>query len=816
MKLENVTLEMSLKPFWNPSRENCLQICRELFRQWEPLCRHANKVSVQLWIGDGSEILDYRGIPEDKFEWARYIGCVNRQPSKERLKLDPECQQLHTKSRLYRDNPPEFDYRFLNDLVAIIKNAGRERLGKAILVGGTFDPGPEFAKSSFKYERHAEICSASFGDSKKTDVVSCSATLTGDTFHYAGFPDGIPAGTPFGFFLGRQTRHFLAGMGMNFIWFSNGFGFGNCPWGYDGLLFDGKTYTPEQADMVKKQMLDFWRMFKAECPDYPVYVRGTNMTTGIDLASDGVPLKQIYAGGFIQQPPVNSPWAALNLNLGLELAGWMSHIAELPGKSFAFRFYTHDPWWINSPWLDRYERQPYDIYLPLAVSRIAADGAVQTASSVNFLSIDDSLGNMPEQVPNEVTPRLLECLNSAPDEAGPLVWVYPFDEYHAWIKPETGRIGEVMFGDLLVMDAINRGLPLNTVVSTASFVANKRRNAGFLDGRVIVSPVPNAGSEWEGALFRHVEAGGKALVYGPLRNAGDRFREALGVKLAKPLDGSMRLNLDAALTGLVENFASKWNFEHQSIISGGGLEETGGKHVLASAGKDGEKRSYAIEVSLGQGRLVWLRGTPSKFSALNFPEHIAERLNLPMETELFYPERLFSVLLDRCGWRFAFHRGDATAHEPVVAVSRHRNGFYYTGTNHHTLVEHELRAPFGAPVMNGYEAQLKDGSAFYRWPRTWRHECRVFVKQNKQSVISCREHCSHLHGITRWITITGLEDAELAIFPEPGAENRLTVLPNPRTPYVNGAFARTCPDGKDGWKFFRTVDKLSGKVLIYW
>ena len=30
----------------------------------------------------------------------------------------------------------------------------------------------------------------------------------------------------------------------------------------------------------------------------------------------------------------NSPWAALNGDFGLELIGWMSHIAELPGDPF--------------------------------------------------------------------------------------------------------------------------------------------------------------------------------------------------------------------------------------------------------------------------------------------------------------------------------------------------------------------------------------------------------------------------------------------------------------------------------------------------
>ena len=82
------------------------------------------------------------------------------------------------------------------------------------------------------------------------------------------------------------------------------------------------------------------------------------MVTGSDLASNAVPLAQIYAGKFNILPPPNSPWAALNGDFGLEMVGYMSRIADLPeGRGFPFRYYVHDPWWLNSPWLDRYGRR---------------------------------------------------------------------------------------------------------------------------------------------------------------------------------------------------------------------------------------------------------------------------------------------------------------------------------------------------------------------------------------------------------------------------------------------------------------------------
>ena len=84
-------------------------------------------------------------------------------------------------------------------------------------------------------------------------------------------------------------------------------------------------------------------------------------------------------------PPPNSPWAAIDDNFGLELMGHMTRICDLPGDKFLFRYYVHDPWWINSPWYDRYGGKPHDIYLPMAVSRIDAEGNARSAELLNIL-----------------------------------------------------------------------------------------------------------------------------------------------------------------------------------------------------------------------------------------------------------------------------------------------------------------------------------------------------------------------------------------------------------------------------------------------
>jgi hypothetical protein len=73
--LRCVTLEMSLKPFKDGfGTDNVERICRELFRQWDALTRHADAVQVMLWSSDGSEILEYTGDLDADMPWASYIG----------------------------------------------------------------------------------------------------------------------------------------------------------------------------------------------------------------------------------------------------------------------------------------------------------------------------------------------------------------------------------------------------------------------------------------------------------------------------------------------------------------------------------------------------------------------------------------------------------------------------------------------------------------------------------------------------------------------------------------------------------------------
>ena len=481
---ENITLEMSLKPFKKTDDAYIKKVCSQIFEQWRPLLKNRKFISIMLWVGDGSELLDYAGKMDDVFEWARFLGMANNPTIEENEPLETS---IHIKKQDYIPNAPVMTYAILKKIISTIKEEGRKNFPTAqIRVGETLDIGPEFAISDFKYNRHPEIClNSAVGESTQMHkLIDATALLHADDHYYAGYPNGIPEGTPFGTFLGRQSEVFLKDMGFDYLWLSNGLGFSSDPWRTTGKIFDGEKYYPEKLVEIKDKVFNFWKAFRKECT-FPLETRGTNNSVGIDYASDGVPLYDIYNADIDITAPPNSPWAALNDNYGLEIMGHMSRICELPSKKFPFRYYIHDPWWINSPWYDRYDGSPCDIYLPMSISRLNADGKVETANSLNILSIDNSYGDMPDCCVNEPIPHILKAEKDAADEPAPLVWIYPMREYTTSQAPEL--IKEMNLGDRYVCNAINDGLPLCCVVSTDNFI---KHNVDVYQKSILLSPVP--------------------------------------------------------------------------------------------------------------------------------------------------------------------------------------------------------------------------------------------------------------------------------------------------------------------------------------
>ncbi|MBQ6470953.1 MAG: hypothetical protein IJJ33_03135 [Victivallales bacterium] len=750
-------------------------------------------VSILLWAADGSEILDYRGRLDDGFEWGKYIGVANSQVFGDIPDLPQEQLSIHHSPRLYRKSLPEYTYRDLRRLLGTMRQVFAEK-GRGVRLGCTFDPSPEFAVSPFKYRRHQEVCLAdTLGDGKKVrNFVCCYAELHADPTAYAGFPKGIEEGTSFGKFLGRQARRFCEDMGFDYIWLSNGFGFGLEAWGVCGALFDGRKFDNAACVDIKKKILRFWVDLRRELPGLPIETRGTNLSTAMDLASDGVPLREIYRNVPGVKPPPNSPWAALNGDFGMELAGWMSHIAELPkGTGYPFRFYVHDPWFINSPWLDRYGRNPHDIYLPLAVARLGEDGRAEGPDRVCFLSVDDSCGNMPEQVPNEVIPHIRAALDTAPDKGGPVIWLYPFDEYHEMVFSGEG-MAEVFFGDWFMRTAINCGFPVGTVVSTGNLEAAMA--SGACDGNVLVAPTAAfQRPKILGLLSKFIQGGGKVLLYGPV-NAPELLA-LLGLERSDPISGE--------LTSAIEGKSAM--LRHEPTYCAGGID-------TVKAGDDVEVVASVQDkvIALRRGNVAWVRGGNSFTIGKN-----GRYVDMLDRGRYFYPESLMRILLGKLGYLCEFDRLSPVQPEPMMVMNYCRNALYLSSYVPDMNTAERLRFPEGAPIFVETETLIRDGLAVYHFPKAVHMECRVFVEM-QDGAVRCKEFCRCTPEVKRRLEVSGLKDATLRFRPEPGFEARTKVLKDPGAPpYVEGDFLETESEGGFAGNVL-TCRNVTGTILISW
>lgn len=757
--VDRVCFELSLKPFKVLEEGAVRAVARELFTQWLPLIGKAASVAVMLWSSDGSEILDYDGNEETSFEWAYFIGIANPASARD---ARSDVISLHIEPALYTEKPARMTYGWLKRICAALREEGTRITGKPVEIGTTFDPGPEFAKSDFKYERHKEIAPTRLTGSRFF-WVACNTVLSAEKRAYAGYPEGIPEGTAFGTFLGRQSRIFMEDMGIDYIWFSNGFAFALHAWSATGEVFDGERFDAARIGPLQEEILSFWTRFRLECPKNRIETRGSNLSTGMDIAAHGSPVRAIYKGGFDLAAPPNSPWAALNGNYGLELVGWMSHIAELPDSGLMpFRFYTHDPWWLNSPWFDRYGRWPHDIYLPLAIARIDENGDVTRPTSVNFLSADNSYGDLPDRCPIEVTPHIIRALDDFPDEPGLVTWVYPFDELHDMAL--EGRVDEVFFGDWYVCGAVNRGLPLGTVVSSRSFTALAETGKDTFKRTVLFSPVPDGGSALEYALLRAVEGGANLLLYGPTAYASEALLARIGVAHDAQLEGEFAYEgerfCDSARHGTVAG-----TFEHRALVSAGGIGTSyaGGAELIALARQGVSARAIATFAKgvNGQGSIGWVRGTYNyRGEASRLPKACPPSEAYPVDA---LPRQMLSLF----GITLGVDKPSVSTREPLVLCARHKWGLMFSGYSPQATVALRLRLPMGAPILCEGDAVLEGGVAVYHLPRAWHHECRVLVAQ-ENGEISCQESHPRMPDTSRRIVVRGLDRATLRFIMEPG------------------------------------------------
>jgi hypothetical protein len=815
MRLRNVTLEVSPKPFLRTDDAFVAGVMTEIVRQWYSLLKHAESVSLLWWLGDGTDLLEYDGDPQRRIEWAMWLGFAHKTYVVSAAD-DPHGESIVGRPRLYRPNPAPLTYGDVRRIVAVMKDTVHALLGCDAQVGIPFDPGSEFCRSPFRYEQHPEML---VGNGMR--CIDATARLHADPRRFAGFPAGLPEATPFGTFFGRQAHCYLRDLGFDYLWLSNSFGFGRSPYssGGTGAFFDGLRYQPEHNRATHDAVLEFWQLFRAACPTAPVECRGTDFTVGMNLVNHATPYAALYAGDFTMTPPPNTPWPALTRNHGLALAGYLSQMCAHRGTRLPYRFYASDPWWCVSPWMDVFERMPHDIYLTTAVTRMDATGRAGAFNEIKILSIDTAWGALPEQIPDEIIPHLKRALRFRPDAPPPVVWVYPFDEYHAHTFDHQERIAEVFAGDLLIQQALNCAVPLSGVVTTTAFVASQHAHPDVYRGSVLVTPVPEAGSACERALLAHVAAGGAVLFYGATTCASDAWRTVMNLAVDTPLEGILALvQADDPDT---HAHPVALQFQHDPVLSAGGLhdilrvpDDPRTTLIAEAVNTQGSRRVVAVcrrDPAWHAGAAAWVRGSSSVARA----ELGGRTLATLNPAEFYHGEHLVRHALGHLGWSIAIERRQPSDKACHLMVSRSRNGFVYAGYSPDDSTVYRLHSPLGAPILPGRDTQLVCGAA--RVPvNGWFHEeCRVFLEQDGGEVGLHAIAPKHFRYRRRW-ALTGLRNATVHFFPETGCFAHTDILVNPNFHYFTIGDPLPMAWHDTAWGRCVALHGVTGTVTFAW
>lgn len=760
MQYDNLTLEISAKAFTDTSEETMKDVSRTLFRQWGRVSECFARISVLLWIGDGSEILEFSGDMSQEFEWAYWQGIANPLPTPD----NPTEQQLKNPNYFpvkYRADAAPRTYAWLKRLIEVIREVGVTETGKPIRIGATFDNGPEFAISRFKYKRHREI--AQGHSIYPNSFVTCNAVLHGDTRTYAAFPNGIPEGISLGLFLGRQFRAFSKALGYDYIWLSNGMGFGIETWGLVGTLFDGYRFFPEKIQAATSELKQFWHDFLSADESVVIETRGSNFSAGVEMSTEGAPLQWLYERGVIA-PPVNSPSSAIYGNTGNSMSAYMSHIAELPrGHGYSYRYYIHDPWFLNSPWLDRFGREPWDLYPVLSVCRINDRGDAEPPSSVALLTCDDSYGNMPQQVPDEVTPHLLEAFRTQPDGPGPFVWIYPFHEY-----AELENLEAIFNEDLFIASAIDGGVPLNTVMSTRVFrILAESKKDYFRQTMPIIPAYALKDAKTFRAVAGILDGGMDVIVYGSLAKTSVDICELLGLAAADGLCGEAVMRTPYSFDSCEAGDFSRKVFIVPNYEGGPLVECAAGAREILTVEQQGQQRVLVSYHTPSKGSVVFVRSL-LPLSCLD-PAGRNPRLN--PGRGLFGPndpvapsDRLLRVALAQFGWTFRTRAYEPAQLPPRLSISRNRSAFYFNGYAPDTSVSLEVCTPLGVPIPTGREVRVKRGVGVWPTEKALHRECRAFVRQESDGMVFAKYGFPGRPHVAGRMDVGNVRNAELRVF----------------------------------------------------
>ncbi|MDP2335563.1 MAG: hypothetical protein Q8N05_03745, partial [Bacteroidota bacterium] len=327
--------------------------------------------------------------------------------------------------------------------------------------------------------------------------------------------------------------------------------------------------------------------------------------------------------------------------------------------------------------------------------------------------------------------------------------------------------------------------------------------------------VPDAGSNFEKELVSFIKKGGQVIIYGPADHASEELLSLLNLENKSPLKGEFKIIGDYVIDELKKTYPDK--IRHTSLFSGGGISATV---------KNKSDHYTRILVKLTQAKdsrdIVWVRANPewsggkvAYVRGTNSSHFEGGRLLKPDDPSMYFTGPTYlRYILKEFGLEYAIDKNDPSIKSPVLSISRSNNGYFFSGYVPNTTVKQRFKFSQGAPIMLGYDSELKNGYTTYQFPTSWNRECRVFVKQNR-GIVSCKELHSGELGISRRLQISGLDNATVRIFPDKGiTEDKIHFYLNAEYPWKEGQ--QTFKRGERAYGNNYIIKGVTGILVVSW
>ncbi len=210
---------------------------KAFFDAYAELFAMADTVAINFASGNGDQVLKYAGMDswDEGFDWGRYnaFGATkevhfeyNRDWIKRVREGGERSYNPYMLGPYYIASEEKMTYRVLASFYECFRKEAKAR-GINLKLMEYLEPGPEFCPCTWKTERHPEATTATGDTYGREDVIGeinvCS-TLNADSYQYAAYPNGIPAGTNTGDFVATQAAAYVNDFGLDGVYLGNQFG----------------------------------------------------------------------------------------------------------------------------------------------------------------------------------------------------------------------------------------------------------------------------------------------------------------------------------------------------------------------------------------------------------------------------------------------------------------------------------------------------------------------------------------------------------------------------------------------------------------